>query len=433
MRMPRAPKASGLEVAGLIWPTDSRLITNAGGPTTRQWLFEHLSRAESAMIVTGYAGLLELARLLAGCAEAFHNATECKLRVVVGNEPDAQQRKSARPSHTNNLSQQMLDYWFERGLDVRAAAPAAILADLVMRGVVEFRINGLMRPLHAKMYLFPHIALIGSSNASAGGLSGNLECNVEIRGSEQPKELAEAHQIAGNFWFRGVEYRDGILELLRTLFDFTTPEIALARGYTVLMESGWAQATLRGRAFRDEPLLPHQEQGLDEALYILERTGAVLISHPVGAGKTALGAALLSTATERLRRAGTIESDAALILCPPRVAHEWRRWTRGMNVRIRPWTMLRTPKGASLLFKEAEDCDILLLDEAHNLIGKSAQAKNAARLWTKPRILLTATPMNEVGDLLALIELQGLDNQTNEVLGRIEAAVDGLKAPNRTA
>ncbi|MCZ7140631.1 DEAD/DEAH box helicase family protein, partial [Salmonella enterica subsp. enterica] len=75
---------------------------------------------------------------------------------------------------------------------------------------------------------------------------------------------------------------------------------ALARACSELLEGQWAKHYIEQHIdLGDTKLWPSQEQGIAQALWILENVGSVLVADPTGSGKTRMGAHLLRALGDR--------------------------------------------------------------------------------------------------------------------------------------
>ena len=97
------------------WPPAERFPLNVAGRSVRKRVVADLVRADSPLVVTGYASLEQLIRL------------EDKLddggafRILFGNEPSvgvAEQRSLKPPS----LPEEVEQYWLDRGISLRLSA-----------------------------------------------------------------------------------------------------------------------------------------------------------------------------------------------------------------------------------------------------------------------------------------------------------------------
>ena len=419
---------AGPEVAQQ-WPNASRFPHNESGERVAEWLDRDLTAATEVMLVTGYASLDEVIRFVArrDCAGARST------RVIFGNEPFASKRRwSGAGVH---MPDEVRDYWLQQGISPLLCGAVLKVRDAVESGHVQVRIGPDRRPIHAKIYVGDDAATIGSSNFTYRGRGGQSEANVRFSCATERKRYVEAGALAEGMWQLGSDYRVGFLALLDALLLRVSWQEALARACAAILEGEWARRYIRAdelSALR-EPLWPHQLQGISQALWVLENVGSVLVADAAGSGKTRMGAWLLRGAHDRCVRSGQVRTGHPAVVAPPQVSQRWEAELRSVHLGWKVFSQgVLSNKDAELhhdLVETIRDAEILAVDEAHNFLNESERTRRLLCHYADHAILFTATPINrDVSDLLAMIELLGADNLSDDALD----VVAGLARWRRT-
>ena len=184
----------------------------------------------------------------------------------------------------------------------------------------------------------------------------------------------------------------------------------------------------------DRPLWPSQQQGIAQALWILETVGSVLISDATGSGKTRLGAHLLRAVMDRIWRFGRIRRGRAVLVAPPSVSRSWQSEATlaGAQLEVRSHGKLSYRLGSEHdeVVEAVRRAQVLAVDEAHNFLNRvSERSRVLLSNMADHTILFTATPINRsAADLLRLADVLGADNLAEETL---EAFEDMLRHPNK--
>jgi len=422
-RRPKAPAdgARQLDFLDAGWPDPARFPYNATQTQVRDQVLADLRASRQPLIVTGYSSLDVLIDWLAGYAQAPTPPTQ--IRLVLGHEPQPQVRPTHRlPNHA--FDQEIADYWLNRGISLYLSAKMLVALDLVQQGTVQVRISAQpSRPIHAKIYQGDTAATLGSSNFSHAGLSGQIEANVRFTAADDPRRFAETARLAERIWDLGAEYTAGFIALLTALFHRVTWEEALARACAEVLEGTWATQYTRPPQVGDAPpLWPSQEQGIAQAMWVLEHVGSVLIADATGSGKTRMGAHLLRAIVQRIWTSGRMRRDTTVLICPPAVQDAWQAATTdtGQAVALFSEGILSHPTSErqAALLQALRRAQVLAVDEAHHFLNRwSRRTQHLFAHMADYVLLFTATPINQgAPDLIAIIDLLGADNFDEAVL-----------------
>ncbi len=290
------------------------------------------------------------------------------------------------------------------------------LRDMVAVKRVEVRAY-LRSPLHAKAYLCwydnhaePGAAVVGSSNLTLAGFTGNTELNVRVTGDAEMSALRD--------WFDALwedsEDISGALvtELGRSWALAKTPP------YHVYLKALYElyYAELGGGPLpvspRDEELANFQLDAVSLGLSMIEAHGGCYIGDVVGLGKTFVGAELL-----RQLRVSYPNDGPPLILCPAGLKPMWQVFNErfGLGAEVVSHSMITAPPEAEFDEEMGRYVDVdpsghgivleraypnrgpVLVDEAHNFRNANRRSKGLSDYLESGDhkvVLLSATPQN---------------------------------------
>jgi superfamily II DNA or RNA helicase len=407
------------------WPAHDRFPYNHNRLTVGKLIEEDLLGSLNPLIITGYTSLDKLIRFLATChrqADSFEF-----IRILLGNEPSPSQRQAFRFSY-QEFSQEVTDYWLERGISLYLSAEVVLAMELLSRGKVHVQIAGHpRRPIHAKIYKGDSAITLGSSNFSHAGLTWQLEANVRFTETKERTRFNEANQLAECLWSMGKEYTSDLLTLLQQLLRVVSWQDALARACAEVLEGDWAKRYMTVNLLGDKvPLWPAQQQGIAQAMWVMENIGSVLVADATGSGKTRMGAHLIRSVMQRIWGSGRMRRDVPVLTCPPNVQDIWREEAiaAGQPIEIFSHGHLSrvTSHQHELLMRAIRRAQVLAIDEAHSFLNRqSHRARSLLSSMADYVLLFTATPVNRgPTDLLAMIDLLGADNFDEQVLKVLE-------------
>ena len=291
------------------------------------------------------------------------------------------------------------------------------LKELISAGFLEVRAysRGL---LHAKAYLCwydnhaePGAAIVGSSNFTLAGFTGNTELNVRVTGDA---EMSELSRWFDELWDDSVDISEALtVELNRSWALAKTPP------YHVYLK---ALYELYGSALSDDPELPlptgpvalanFQVDAVRWGLTTIDRHGGCYIGDVVGLGKTYVGAELL----RQLKQSYPLDGNP-LIVCPARLAPMWEQVNRTFQLgsEVISQNVLAAPPDAEfdeelgryvdasldgagvVLAEKYANYGPVLVDEAHNFRNinrRSEGLRHYLENGDHKVILLSATPQN---------------------------------------
>lgn len=407
------------------WPPLRRFPHNADGKSVEDIVTADLLESDEPCIITGFASLDRIIRFL----PAYHRRDDIRVRILLGHEPHVSEQSGFSPD-TISISEEVRDYWLERGVSVALSYPLIQSIELIEEGGVEFRTSSSRhQPVHAKIYSTESAVTLGSSNFSVSGLQRQKEANVRYDDPNSDR-FNEGHDIAEQLWKEADDYTDEMLDLLDNLLKVVRWEEALARACAELLEGEWVAQYIEPVGFADpDELWPSQRAGLAQALWIIENVGSVLIADATGSGKTKMTTWLLLALQNRIFEVGRRRLGPRVMCCPPAVEQHWRQEFTNCELDVEPYSHGQlSHQGASLyetIQTKVDHAHVLVLDEAHNFTNPGSN--RTQRVMGSPAehvVLLTATPINRsVHDMVALLNLLGPDNLDDEARDILEQTV----------
>jgi len=291
------------------------------------------------------------------------------------------------------------------------------LYELVKSRKIEVKAY-LRSTLHAKAYLCwydghaePGSAVVGSSNFTLAGFSGNTELNVRVTGDA---EMAELKRWFDDLWQDSKDISESLLaELERSWPLAQTPpyHVYLKALYELYGEevSGGGPAPIPPR---DISLANYQMDAVIQAMRMVELYGGCYIADVVGLGKTFVGAELL----RQLKQSYPADGEP-LIICPASLVPMWQATNElfGLGATVLSQSMIAAPAGRDFdeelgryidLPSEGHGINLdeeyprrgpVLVDEAHNfrnLSGRYHGLQGYLSNGDHKVVLMRATPQN---------------------------------------
>ena len=291
----------------------------------------------------------------------------------------------------------------------------SVLHDLVASGLVEVRAYR-RSPLYAKTYLCwydnhaePGAAVVGSSNLTLAGFSGNTELNVRVTGDAEMAALRE--------WFDALwEDSEDISQMLSVELGRSWA-IAQTPPYHVYLKALYELYhtdvhTPELVPQRTENLANFQLDAVRRGLVMIDAHGGCYVGDVVGLGKTFIGAELL-----RQLRISYPHDGPPLILCPAGLKPMWEAFNErfALGAEVVSHSMIAAPpdpeydeetgryvdsaqpgQGINLV-QHFPNRGPVLVDEAHNFRNvnqRSRGLRNYLEHGDHKVVLLSATPQN---------------------------------------
>lgn len=398
----------GLDYLTKKWPDQEKFPLNIDdlGRSVYKILTDDLLEARDCLIVTGFTSLSKIVDAFG--TNKFDNLKS--IRILLGNDPILQKRAKYP---FNFVEIELREYWISKGISLYLGSSVLSMIDKLEKNQVTIRFT---KKSHAKIYITESHAILGSSNFSKQGLELQQEANIR---KAQSDDYEDAKQIAENFYNEGKDYNKDLIDLLRQLLADVTWQEALARAIAEVLEGKWfASHNEFFQNLSEKQFWPTQFQGLIEAINILIDKGNVLIADPTGSGKTRMCSATIISFVYWLWQTGRQKLKSnVLLFTPPMVRSNWEAELTDLdflNYKLRSLGILSNATEDNLkdILKEINISNVLIIDEAHNLLNpNSNRSRNVSTNNSDFKILITATPVNKrLEDLIRIIELLDIDN-----------------------
>ena len=303
-------------------------------------------------------------------------------------------------------------------LDQTDAATAAIarLRGLVASGLLEMRAypRGFM---HAKAYLCwydnhaePGAAIVGSSNFTLAGFSGNTELNVRVTGDAEMSALKDWFNA---LWEDSIDINAQVQDALNRSWALKTypPYLVYLKALRELYGDELGKGALPLPSPKTE-LADFQQDAVARALAMIEARGGCYIGDVVGLGKTFIGAELL-----RQLRLSYPDDGLPLIICPAGLKPMWERFSErfGLGAEVVSQSVIAAPADAEfdeelgryidadppgqgvVLQEKYSTRGPVLVDEAHNFRNINKRyigLKSYLEAGDHKVVLMSATPQN---------------------------------------
>jgi len=381
-------------------------------------------------------------------------------RLLLGAEPQSGDQVGLRPSATriNGLIKQDLE---ALPFDEKTLRLVEDLIAYLRRESVKIRLydGGF---LHAKCWLFysdrpgqqqifdrfkPVLAIVGSSNFTAPGLTSNRELNLAHKVLLNPQEIDDPEATIAVSWLSDArpsrlitaanqqllksevgaraiidlerwyerqwadskDYKDELIQLLdNSKFgqtEYTPYEVYMKALFEYFKDDLDKEEESEDKRTAVD-LAEFQKDAVAKARKILARYDGVMIADSVGLGKTWIGKKLLEDYAYHMRQ-------KALVVCPASLRDMWTKELHEASIAAK--VVSQEELGREDFDPEPwTDADVILIDESHNFRNRNAQryesieriigakggrGRDGSR---KKTILLTATPINN--DLLDLYQ-----------------------------
>ena len=295
---------------------------------------------------------------------------------------------------------------------VPAIVDAVVQGKIVCRVYTKKKFHAKAYITHSKLAVVGSSALVGSSNFTFPGLTGNVELNVQLRREvEELQTWYEAH------WNEAEDVSADVLKVIerhtRNYLPFEVYAKALQEYFRNYEEtvSDWERNQSKMYGTLDQ----YQRDGYAALLKIAGKYGGAFLCDGVGLGKTFVGLMLIERLVVRERK--------KVLLVVPKSGREpvWESSLRqylpqlfgdfSNLVVINHTDLQRGGEWEEKIARLKEQADVIIVDEAHHFRNRGIKSRRS-RYWEmqdlakgKQIFMLTATPINnQLIDLQHLIE-----------------------------
>jgi ERCC4-related helicase len=325
------------------------------------------------------------------------------LRLLIGRDPTIRPAESDRIDLIRHLRRDLQQQLEGQTFKLEYKQQIDRLIAYLQQEHIQVRLFGALGKksqfLHAKAYIFDKYSIIGSSNFTPSGLSGNTELNVVN------KIGAIAHDLRYN-WFEkfwndpsvDVDYKTKLIDALNASkfgSKAYTPYQVFVKALYELFKNETQSEGNNGTALE---LASFQQQGFEQAVRLIDRHDACMVADAVGLGKTYIGLRLIEHYLQKERSPGYV--PRALVICPAQLRD--LVWTKKLDeYGIKADIVSQEELGRKTFdIRRFTKHDIIVIDESHNFRNSGTNRYiNLQKLIgtgkrSKKIVLLTATPIN---------------------------------------
>jgi|JI9StandDraft_1071089.scaffolds.fasta_scaffold02093_4 superfamily II DNA or RNA helicase len=254
--------------------------------------------------------------------------------------------------------------------------------------------------LHAKAYIFDRYSIVGSSNFTPAGLSGNTELNVVNKIEAIARDLR--HQWFEKFWNDpsvDVDYKAKLIDVLNASKFGSKPYTPYQVFLKALYELFKDESIIIGQGDRTSvELASFQQEGFKKAVRLIERHRGCMVADAVGLGKTYIGLRLIEYFLIKERKPRYI--PRALVICPAQLKD--LVWVKKLDEFGLKADILSHEEISRQTFeiRKFASYDIVVIDESHNFRNSGTNRHRtllklvSSGKHNKRVVLLTATPIN---------------------------------------
>ncbi len=368
-------------------------------------------------IATGYwdlPGMVEIYKEL----NNFFSRENIKFRLLLGEEPSVKAYQVKNPTNVDpDFPQKYLKKDLEElELKQEFQKVVKLLSDNISKSDNNSKLQIRVYKknfLHAKCYIFGSekenaIGIIGSSNFTKQGLSGNLELNAleDNNATVNYRRLSPEQYPSHRSWFEELwnESEDWSLKFKEEIIDiskqgsicFSPYEMyinSLYRIYGEELEDEKISYVLEEDAEGKPKLIKFQIQNANSLIKKLERQSVAMLSDSVGLGKT-------YTAIKVIEYYKKILNQRVVVICPAGIMEQWEKELAKFNIITEIYSLQNINK----VEKTRENLGsipigLFVFDESHNLRSMGGQRFETFTNWKiscpkSKTLLLTATPIN---------------------------------------
>ena len=389
------------------------------------------------------------------------------LKIIMGNETTYPTKEELVAGYNLRelFKQKMIEDLQKQKLTEEQIKQLRALRDFVANNIIDVKLFDKSR-LHAKLYVFltkpeekygsPGLAVVGSSNFTAEGLTQNKELNVLLTSRE---EVLYLNQWFDKLWDEAVEFREDLLKVIDisgVLPESPYPKIGKLIDSQTLFKYlvyKWFEGRILNLLKKDI-LMEFQLVGVVNATDKTDFYNGVIFADSVGLGKSFMASAVIEEFLNGKHPSWLPNGKipCVMLILPPSVIPQWEELliTSGyflsgnakrpiknfdnykiyeiydnnkkllgkiafLSLGIFQNYKVDEKKGFvhSELKKIAEEYDLFVIDEAHKYRNKNTNRWRAIRKLQKKSdgfpnkfLLLTATPLNNsISDIFNLIRL----------------------------
>ncbi|MEA1945310.1 MAG: helicase-related protein [Euryarchaeota archaeon] len=433
------------------------IIDNSPNRELISVLKDQIKKSKETKLAIGYFFLSGFCLVKDDFPDSYENLPF--LKIVMGDETTYLTKKELVAGYNLRelFKQRMIEDLQKRKISEDQIEQLRTLKEFVANNIIDIKLYDESR-LHAKLYLFltdpdekytsPGLAIAGSSNFTAEGLTKNKELNVLLTSRE---DVFYLNQWFDTLWDDALEFREDLIKVID--YSGILPESPYPKIGTLIdpqtlfkyLVYQWFEGRVLNLLKRDI-LMEFQIVGVMNAVNIINFYNGVILADSVGLGKSFMASAVIEEFLNGKHPnwlANHEKEPSVLLILPPSIISQWEELLLNSDYFFKDnkkelrseYPMIYEicdDSGEELLGKIAflslgifqnmkegevdrlaEKYDLFVIDESHRFRNKNTNRwKNARKLQKKgdnfPNkfMLLTATPLNNsIDDIFNLIRI----------------------------
>ena len=314
------------------------IIDNSPGRELIQVIKDQLKKSNGAKFAIGYFFLSGFCLVRDDFPDNLSNINIPFLKIVMGNETTYPTKEELVAGYKLRelFKQRMIEDLQRQKLTEVQIRRLKALRDFVANNIIDVKLFDKSR-LHAKLYLFitkpeerygsPGLAVVGSSNFTAEGLTQNKELNVLLTARE---EVLYLNQWFDKLWDEAVEFREDLLKVIDisgVLPESPYPKIGKLIDPQTLFKYlvyRWFEGRVLNLLKKDI-LMEFQLVGEVNATDKTSFYNGVILADSVGLGKSFMASAVIEEFLNGKHPAWSPDgkTPAVMLILPPSIISQW--------------------------------------------------------------------------------------------------------------
>jgi len=313
------------------------IIDNSPGRELIRVIKDQLKRSKEAKFAIGYFFLSGFSLVKGDFPNNYDRLPF--LRIIMGNETTYPTKEELVTGYNLRefFKQRMIEDLQRMKFTEEQIKQLEELRDFVAKNIIDVKLFEKSK-LHAKLYLFltkpeekygsQGLAVVGSSNFTAEGLTKNKELNVLLTSRE---EVLYLNQWFDELWKEAVEFREDLLKVIDlsgVLPGSPYPKIGKLVDPQTLFKYlvyRWFEGRVLNLLKRDI-LMEFQLVGVVNTINIANFYNGVILADSVGLGKSFMASAVIEEFLYRKHPTWIVSSEkepAVLLILPPSIISQW--------------------------------------------------------------------------------------------------------------
>jgi len=261
------------------------------------------------------------------------------LKIVMGNETTYPTKRELVAAYNLRelFKQRMIENLQKTALSEEQIRQIRTLKESIANNIIDVRLYEKSK-LHAKLYLFltnpkekyasPGLAVVGSSNFTAEGLTKNKELNALLTSRQ---EVLYLNQWFDELWNEATEFREDLLKVID--LSGVLPESPYPRiGELIDPDTLFKYLVYRwfeGRVLnllKKDILMEFQLVGVVNSVNVASFYNGVILADSVGLGKSFMASAVIEEFLNRRHPTWVVnnkKTPAVLLILPPSIISQW--------------------------------------------------------------------------------------------------------------